>query len=176
MRGMQEQSPVAGPAGWGVGGGASRGQPPDLAGPLPPDWVGPGRLVWAGWLIWPGGSRSSPVSAGLRGTSAFLAAQPPLPHGCECGDGASNHRPRGQPTAPRPCRVSPPPHLCQLPQRCCPLGEGIAMKQRTWCGPSLSVFPFLLPSFYFRGKGGTERWCYFLKLTQRGSEGSRSKA
>lgn len=51
--------PSLGQAGWGVGGLASLGQPPDLAGPLPPDWVGPGWLVWAGWLIWPGGSRSS---------------------------------------------------------------------------------------------------------------------
>lgn len=50
------------------------------------------------------------------------------------------------------------------------------MKQRTRCGPSLSFFPFLLPSFYFRGKGGTERLCYFLKLTQRGSEGFRSRS
>lgn len=68
-----------------------------------------------------------------------------------------------------------PPHLSQPPS-CAGLGRRGCHGAEDTCGPSLSFFPFLLPSFYFRGKGGSERLCHFPKLPQRGSEGCRSKA
>lgn len=154
---------------------ASLGQPPDPAGPLPPDGVGPGWVTWAGWS-----GLAAPAAPGwlqgleeLRVSSRSATSAAPMG-----GEGWCQELQAPCPThSATLCRLNPPPHLTSPSHPAVPAsGEGVAMEQRTRCGPSLSFFPFLLPSFYFRGKGGSERLCHFPKLPQRGSEGCRSKA